>query len=69
VAVSQLALPKAQCDEVYATAGYSASVSNLQRVSLSSDNVFSDGSDTQLAAVTGNTTDGYVAKLTVAIAV
>ncbi|WP_164020795.1 intradiol ring-cleavage dioxygenase [Pyxidicoccus trucidator] len=69
VAVSQLALPKAPCDEVYATTGYSASVSNLRQVSLSSDNVFSDGSDSQLAAVTGNTTDGYVATLTVAIAV
>ncbi|MCY1021090.1 intradiol ring-cleavage dioxygenase [Pyxidicoccus sp. MSG2] len=69
IAVSQLALPKAACDEVYATTGYSASVSNLRQVSLSSDNVFSDGSDSQLATVTGNTTDGYVATLTVAIAV
>ena len=69
IATSQLALPKASCDEVYATTGYSASVSNLRQVSLSSDNVFSDGADTQLASVTGNTTDGYVATLTVPIAV
>jgi protocatechuate 3,4-dioxygenase beta subunit len=69
IATSQLALPQAACDEVYATTGYSASVSNLRQVSLSSDNVFSDGYSTQLATVTGNTTDGYAATLTVAIEV
>src|SRR5262249_10608320 len=42
VATSQLALPEVTCKEVYATSGYSASVSNLAMVSLKSDMVFSD---------------------------
>lgn len=64
---SQLALPKATCDTVYATTGYSASVQNLARVSLASDNVFSDGYSTQLATVTGDVTNGYTAQLTVGV--
>ncbi len=66
VAVSQLALPKAVCDVVYAEAGYSASVTNLSRITLASDNVFSDGATLQIATVTGSVT-GYTAALTVAI--
>jgi protocatechuate 3,4-dioxygenase beta subunit len=69
VATSQLALPKVACDAVYATLGYESSVTNLQRISLSNDNVFSDGLESQLAATTGNMTAGYVASLTVAIKV
>ena len=41
---------------------------NLRQTSLSSDMVFGDGVSSQLAAVTGNVTDGYVAKLTIGIA-
>lgn len=37
VATSQIALPRSQNDEVYATAGYEASVRNQAGVSLSSD--------------------------------
>ncbi|MEN9629607.1 MAG: hypothetical protein RJA10_2834, partial [Pseudomonadota bacterium] len=67
---SQLALPTAPCNEVYATGGnYAASVRNLAAISFASDNVFSDGVSTQLATVTGNVTDGYVATLDVAVAV
>src|SRR5829696_5336433 len=40
---SQIALPQDACEAVYATSGYEQSVSNLSRVSLSSDMVFSDG--------------------------
>lgn len=68
VATSQIALPKASCDLVYATTGYAASATNLNGVSLATDNVFSDGSQRQLATMTGNTTDGLIATLTVAIA-
>ncbi|WP_141327532.1 dioxygenase [Myxococcus sp. AB025B] len=64
---SQLALPEAACDEVYATSGYSQSVANFQRVSLATDNVFSDGSSTQVATVTGSVADGYVVTLVVGI--
>ena len=66
-ATSQLALPKAACDEVYATSGYQSSVTNLSQVSLASDNVFSDGSALELATVSGSAAAGFTASLTVAI--
>jgi protocatechuate 3,4-dioxygenase beta subunit len=64
---SQLALPKSVCDTVYATTGYSASVSNLAQVSLATDNVFSDGSSLQVATVTGSVANEYTAQLTVGV--
>jgi hypothetical protein len=63
IATSQQALPEASCSEAYAATGYSSSVTNLKQITLASDNVFRDGSASQLASVTGNTTDGYVATL------
>jgi len=68
VRTSQIALPLAVCNAVYATTGYSASVSNLAAISFASDNVFSDGYSTQMATVTGDTSAGYVATLQVGIA-
>jgi protocatechuate 3,4-dioxygenase beta subunit len=67
IATSQIALPKATCDEVYATAGYETSVTNLSRVSLATDNVFSDGSALELATITGSVSGGLTAALTVAV--
>ena len=67
IATSQLALPKAACDLVYATAGYEASITNLSQVSLASDMVFSDGSSLELATVAGSITSGLTATLTVAV--
>jgi len=67
VATSQLALPKANCDEVFATDGYAASVANLSQISLTSDNVFSDGVTQQTPTMSGSVGDGYVAKLNVTI--
>ncbi len=65
---SQLALPEDTCKVVYATAtGYSSSVANLSQVSLATDNVFKDGATLELATLTGNTTNGYTATLTVGI--
>ncbi|WP_409470860.1 intradiol ring-cleavage dioxygenase [Streptomyces sp. HC307] len=64
---SQLALPKDVCDTVYATDGYSQSVQNLGRLSLETDNIFSDGHDQQLATVTGSVEKGYTATLTVPV--
>lgn len=66
-ATSQLALPQDVCDTVYATAGYEQSVENLARVSLSTDGIFSDGYDTQMAATTGSVSRGYTATLTVPV--
>jgi protocatechuate 3,4-dioxygenase beta subunit len=67
VATSQIALPKSACDQVYATAGYESSIANLSRVSLATDNVFSDGSALELATVSGSVESGFTAALTVAI--
>lgn len=66
---SQLAFPAEVCQTVYAgAAGYSASVTNLSRITLASDNVFSDGVGLQMATLSGSLADGYVARLQVGIA-
>jgi protocatechuate 3,4-dioxygenase beta subunit len=68
VKTSQIALPEAACREVYAVSGYEQSIANLAQTSLTSDMVFgNDGGIHQLATVTGNATDGYVAALTVGL--
>jgi protocatechuate 3,4-dioxygenase beta subunit len=67
LATSQLALPDAQNTAVFATTGYEASVNNYAMISLATDMVFSDGATTETPTVTGNTSDGYVASLTVGI--
>lgn len=68
VHTSQLALPEDVCKTVYGNAeGYSASVANLSQLSLATDNVFADGADSQLAAVTGSIADGYQVALTVGV--
>jgi len=68
IATSQLALPKATCDLVYATSGYQSSITNLSQVSLASDMVFSDGSSLELATITGTIATGLTATLTVGVA-
>jgi protocatechuate 3,4-dioxygenase beta subunit len=68
IATSQVALPKDVCEQVYAQDGYAASVRNLARVSLDSDNVFGDdGGADQLATVTGDATGGYTVSLAVGV--
>ena len=68
LAVSQIALTQAACDDVYATAGYEASVRNMTRTTLKSDNVFGDdGGIYQLATMTGSAAEGYTAGLNVTI--
>jgi protocatechuate 3,4-dioxygenase beta subunit len=69
LATSQMALPRKQSMNIYRNAsGYSASVTNLEQISLSSDSVFGDdGGVHQLATVSGNLQDGYSAKLVVPI--
>ena len=64
---SQLAFPKATCDEAYKDPRYQGSPANLARVSLESDMVFNDdGAAHQLATMSGTAADGYTAKLTIA---
>ncbi|MBA5638511.1 intradiol ring-cleavage dioxygenase [Duganella sp. LX20W] len=67
IKTSQFTFPMATLNEVYASAGYSASVRNLAQISYATDNVFSDGTSLQMVAVTGNATDGYVVTLTVGV--
>lgn len=69
VLTSQLALPRKPSMNVYRRAdGYEASVANLERVSISSDNVFGDDDGVhQIATVTGSVSQGYRARLTVPI--
>ena len=67
IATSQLAFPADVCETVYATDGYSQSVTNLAQVSLESDNVFADGYELELATMSGGVEDGIVAELTVTV--
>ncbi|GAA0251695.1 intradiol ring-cleavage dioxygenase [Cryptosporangium japonicum] len=68
IATSQVALPKATCDAVYATSGYESSVSTLSQVSLTDDNVFGDdGGASQLGTVTGDVAGGFAVSLTVPV--
>ncbi|MBU0916709.1 MAG: intradiol ring-cleavage dioxygenase [Gammaproteobacteria bacterium] len=67
---SQMAFPTEVCEAVYDTAGgYSASVNNLAQISFASDNVFSDGHDSQMLSITGDVGSGYVATITVGMSV
>jgi protocatechuate 3,4-dioxygenase beta subunit len=67
VATSQLAFPEDSCDAVFATTGYQASIASLAQLSLQTDGIFRDGLELQLASMTGNVTDGYVATLDVTV--
>ncbi len=68
LATSQVALPRDVCEAVYAQPGYEASVQNLARVSLQSDNVFGDdGGAHQLATVIGDASTGYTVTLPVGV--
>ena len=64
---SQFTFPMATLNEAYAASGYTASVRKLAQISYATDNVFGDGTSLQMAAVTGNATDGYLATLTIAV--
>jgi protocatechuate 3,4-dioxygenase beta subunit len=68
VKTSQIALPQETCATVYATDGYSASVTNLSKVSLQRDNVFgNDGGIHQIATMSGDVSSGYTAALTIGV--
>jgi protocatechuate 3,4-dioxygenase beta subunit len=68
IATSQIALPKDTCDTVYATDGYSQSVTNMARVSLASDNVFGDdGGVHELGTISGSIDDGLTVELAVPV--
>lgn len=69
---SQLAMPAAACQAVYAdTAGYPSSAANYAKVSVGSDNVFGDNTSAQIAQMTptftGSTSAGYTATATIGL--
>jgi protocatechuate 3,4-dioxygenase beta subunit len=64
---TQIALPRAACEDVYASPGYEQSKDRLSQVSLDSDPVFSDGYSLQLADATGSVSDGYTVELAVPV--
>ena len=64
---SQIALPKAICDEVYATGGYEQSAQNLAQTSLEGDMVFGDGYRSQLARASGSASDAIALSLNVGV--
>ena len=73
VLTSQLALPSAACSAVYPYAtGYTSSVNNFAAIALTTDNVFSDNTAAQIAAMTpamtGSISAGYTATATIGIA-
>jgi hypothetical protein len=67
IATSQIALPKAANDLVYAASGYGDSASNATQITLASDGIFSDGASLELATVAGSVSKGFVSSLTVAV--
>jgi protocatechuate 3,4-dioxygenase beta subunit len=73
ILTSQFAMPSAICDTVFATTGYSASITNKAAISLSSDNVFGDNTSAQIAwmtpTMTGDVTNGYTATVTVGVSI
>ena len=67
LATSQLALPAAASSLVYATTGYSASVTNAAKITLATDNVFSDGATLETPTWTGDVTSGIALALDVGV--
>lgn len=68
LAVSQIAMTEAACNEVYASAGYESSARNFPNTTLKSDNVFGDdGGIYQLATISGSVGGGYTAGLNVTV--
>ena len=67
VLTSQLAIPEDVATQVYALTGYTGSASNLSKITLATDNVFSDGWEQQVATVTGDANSGYTVLIDVPI--
>lgn len=69
VATSQIAFPEEITAAVYAVEPYASKGPNTSVVSFSEDNVFSDGTQYQLASVTGGADARYIATLLVGVSV
>jgi protocatechuate 3,4-dioxygenase beta subunit len=67
IATSQLALPQDACEEVFADGSYGDSAAHLAATPIDSDLIFSDGYDSQMAAVSGAPSNGLTATLTIPV--
>ena len=67
VKTTQIAFPESTTAAVYATGVYAAK--GLNSTTNASDNVFSDGTSMELATLSGSTTSGYTATLTIGVAI
>ncbi len=67
ITTSQIALPEADCQQVYAATGYETSATNLTHTSLASDMVFRDGWDQELGTAAGTNADGWTVALTISV--
>ncbi|NYI78492.1 intradiol ring-cleavage dioxygenase [Nocardioides panzhihuensis] len=67
IATSQVAFPEEMLTTVYQDDAYEGSAENLNKVSLDTDNVFSDGYDLEMGTFTGNPSAGYRGSLAVAV--
>ena len=65
VKTTQIAFPETISSAVYRTGVYAAHGQNS--TTNSGDNVFSDGTDHELATLSGDTSSGYTATLTVGV--
>ena len=67
---SQLTFQTSMLEAVYATSAYATSLTNYRRISLATDNIFSDDNGaSQIATVNGSVSAGYTANLVVGLAV
>ena len=67
VKVTQIAFPEDVSAQVYRTGVYASKGQNP--TTNSSDNVFSDGTSTEMATLSGNTASGYAASITLGVSV
>lgn len=63
ILTSQIAIPKAMCNVVYALDDYAGSAENLAQLTLDTDNIFSDGYDQQLITLDGSVDAGYTSEV------
>lgn len=64
---TQFAFPQSVTTAVYASSLYVAHGQNTSVTSFSADNVFSDGTDTEMLTLSGDTSNGYTATLTLGL--
>lgn len=67
ILTSQIAIDETVARAVYADSVYGNSLSNLDKVTLDTDGIFSDGYDQQLPKFTGDVTSGYTTSIDVPI--